>query len=56
MQVGTDAPNTFATNANKSFNPRSSDKKKTGRVSAIYLKPKVISVDLAKKSSNESDG
>jgi hypothetical protein len=54
-----DMPRTlYATNATKttkSFNPSLSDKRKSGRVSAMYLKPKVINVDLGKKSSNESD-
>jgi hypothetical protein len=59
MQVDVDMPRTlYATNATKttkSFNPSLSDKRKSGRVSAMYLKPKVINVDLGKKSSNESD-
>jgi hypothetical protein len=59
MHVEADMPKTlYATNATKttkSYNPYMNDRRKSGRVSAIYLKPKVINVDLGKKSSKESD-
>jgi hypothetical protein len=59
MQNETDMPKTFyasnTSNATKSFKLSVNDRRMSGRVSAIYLKPKVINVDLGKKSSDESD-